>query len=45
MNEVGTFQYFYNKMRALSFTGYNNAWFLDEKGNKIFLNLKVTKDS
>jgi len=43
MNEVGTFEQFYNKMRALSFTGYNNAWFIDKEGNKVFLNLKVEK--
>jgi dTDP-4-amino-4,6-dideoxyglucose formyltransferase len=44
MQEQGTFEQFYNKMRALSFTGYNNAWFRDKDGNKIYLNLKVTKE-
>ena len=44
MQEVGTFEQFYNKMRALSFTGYNNAWFVDKDGNKVYLNLKITKE-
>jgi methionyl-tRNA formyltransferase len=44
MNKVGTFEQFYNTLRALSFTGYNNAWFTDQDGNKIYLNLKVVKE-
>jgi methionyl-tRNA formyltransferase len=43
MQEQGTFEQFYNTLRALSYTGYNNAWFIDKDGNKVYLNLKIEK--
>ncbi|MBQ3351440.1 MAG: hypothetical protein IJG38_13680 [Thermoguttaceae bacterium] len=42
LTRTGTFQEFYNILRALSFTGYQNAHFIDANGNTIGLELKVT---
>lgn len=43
LNEEGTFKDFYDRLRALSHEGYQNAYFIDEKtGRKINLNLSVT---
>jgi len=44
MQEVGTFEQFYNKLRALSYKGYKNAWFIDKEGTKIFLNLNIERE-
>lgn len=42
MEEVGTFAQFYDRMRALSFDGYRNAYFIDPgSGKKVFLELRV----
>lgn len=34
-----------NYLRALSFPGYRNAYFIDDNGNKIYLELKLSKDN
>jgi len=44
MQEEGTFEQFYNRLRALSYSGYKNAWFRDEKGIKIYMNLNIEKE-
>lgn len=42
LREVGEFGYFINKLRALSFNGHNNAYFIDEStGKKIYVHLEV----
>lgn len=42
LNQVGTFNDFYNRLRALSFDGYENAYFFDKNGNKIFIKLEIS---
>jgi methionyl-tRNA formyltransferase len=45
LQEQGTFLSFYNKLRALTFNGYNNAYFKDPIDNKkVFINLKIEKE-
>lgn len=42
MEQVGTFAQFYDRMRALTFEGYRNAYFIDPgSGKKVFLELRV----
>jgi len=43
MNKNGSFMEFYDLLRALSHGDYKNAFFVDEKGEKIFLNLSIEK--
>jgi len=43
LSEKGTFDSFYNRLRALSHGNYRNAFFIDEgSGKKIFINLEIT---
>jgi len=44
LDKEGTFKDFYNTLRALSFEGYDNAFFYDENGNKVFLHLQIKKE-
>ena len=45
LEETATFRTFYDRLRALSFAGYSNAYFRDPAtGRKVFLELKVTID-
>lgn len=44
LNEVGTFRDFYNKLRALSHSPFNNGFIIDDKWQKYYLDLKITKD-
>ncbi|ALU14410.1 hypothetical protein ACH52_1630 [Eubacterium limosum] len=41
LNEVGTFESFIDRLRALTFEGYDNAYFFDGKGKKIYVELKL----
>lgn len=43
LNEKGTFKNFYDLLRGLSHDPYDNAFIIDENGEKIFLKLKITK--
>lgn len=46
LNEVATFEEFYNKLRALSHGDFKNAFFLDKSsGKKVFLKLDVSLDN
>lgn len=43
--QKGTFEEFYNLLRALSHGEFDNAYFIDEKtGEKIFLSLRISKE-
>jgi methionyl-tRNA formyltransferase len=42
MNETGTFRDFYNRLRALTFDPYRNAYFCED-GEKIFIKLVVNE--
>ena len=45
LNEKGTFLDFYNRLRALNFPGYKNAYITDpETGSKIHLSLNIVSD-
>jgi methionyl-tRNA formyltransferase len=45
LSEQGTFQEFYNRLRALSFDGYRNAYFVDPETNKkIYVEITITPD-
>jgi methionyl-tRNA formyltransferase len=44
-NEVATFKFFYNKLRALTHGDYKNAYFIDESnGKKIFVSIEIEKE-
>jgi methionyl-tRNA formyltransferase len=44
LNETGTFLSFYNKLRALSFDGYKNAYFYDPTNSiKIYIKIEIEK--
>ena len=43
---IGTFREFYDQLRALSFDGHKNAYFIDpESGAKIFLQLQIAPEA
>lgn len=45
LEEKGSFRDFYNRLRALSFEGFNNAYFIDEaSGKKVYLELRISPD-
>jgi len=44
MQHTGTFSEHIDKLRALSHGDYNNAYFIDSRGNKIFIKIELTKD-
>lgn len=44
LEKIGSFESFYNLLRALTHKGYKNAHFIDENGNKIYLELIITKE-
>jgi methionyl-tRNA formyltransferase len=44
INQNDTFRNHINKLRALTHGDYANAYFIDEKGNKIFLKLEMRKE-
>lgn len=41
MNKQGTFRDFYNLLRSLTHDPYNNAYFYDCNGNKVFMSLNI----
>lgn len=41
LNKTGTFCEFIDILRATTFAGYNNAYFIDEKGNKVFVSVNL----
>ncbi len=43
LNEVGTFGEFIDRVRCLTHNGYKNAYFIDEDGKKIFVQICLTK--
>ena len=43
MAQQGTFREFYDRLRALSHSPHQNAYFLDENNQKIFMNIEITK--
>lgn len=44
LNEVGSFEHFYNRLRAVSFAGQRNAYVLDPRtGDKIYVEVKLTR--
>lgn len=46
LEQVGSFRNFYDRLRALSFDGYRNAYFIDpESGARIFLELRVVPEA
>lgn len=45
LSEQGSFLTFYNRLRALTFDGYKNAYFIDPITNKkIFVEIRITHD-
>jgi len=44
LNETVTWKDAIDRLRALSFPGYQNAWFRDEKGNKVFVDIRLELD-
>jgi dTDP-4-amino-4,6-dideoxyglucose formyltransferase len=44
LNEIGSFKKFYNLLRGLSHEPYNNAYIINEKGEKIYLKLQINKN-
>lgn len=41
MEEVNSFKYFYDKIRALTHGNYKNAFFINEKGEKTFISIDI----
>ena len=41
MAQQGTFSEFYDRLRALSHSPHQNAYFLDENNQKIFMNIEI----
>ena len=44
LNEEGRFIDFYNRLRALSHSGYKNAYFLDENNEEVYLEIKIARE-
>lgn len=45
LDEVGTFKNFYDRLRALSFSGHRNAYFIDPATKKkVYLELRIETD-
>ena len=45
LNHQGTLQEHLDLLRAMTFEGYDNAYFEDEQGLKIFVSLKINKEN
>ena len=45
LNEQGSFGYFIDLLRATTFVNYDNAYFCDENGNKIYVSIKLKKEN
>lgn len=43
LNEEGTFGHFIDILRATTFADYDNAYFYDENGNKIYISINMKK--
>lgn len=41
LNRTGSFGEFINVLRATTFAKYDNAYFIDEKGNKVFISINL----
>jgi len=44
LSSNGTLAEHIDLLRALTHGGFNNAWFIDREGNKIFVKLKLEKE-
>ncbi|NAO20317.1 dTDP-4-amino-4,6-dideoxyglucose formyltransferase [Vibrio cholerae] len=45
MNKGGTFREFYNLLRSLQHEPYSNAYFFDDNGDKVYIEIKITKQT
>lgn len=45
LDESGTARDFIDRLRALSFSKYNNAYFITKEGEKVWVNIKLTLDN
>ena len=45
LNKEGTFGEFIDLLRATTFAKYDNAYFVDEDGNKVFVSINLKKDN
>ncbi len=43
LDRVGTFREFYDLLRATTFAGYDNAYFYDRNGDKVFVSLRIKR--
>lgn len=43
MDEISTFHTFYNRLRATTFSGYDNAYFIDKDGAKVYLSIQIKR--
>ena len=43
LNKEGTFGEFIDLLRATTFAKYDNAYFVDEEGNKVFVSINLKK--
>lgn len=44
LNEKGTFRHFLDILRATTFPPYKNAYFIDEKGERVWISINIEKD-
>lgn len=44
LDEKGTFRHFLDILRATTFPPYKNAYFVDEKGEKVWVSINIDKD-
>lgn len=45
LNSVGTLEEHIDLLRAMTFSGYENAFFIDKKGNKIYVSVNLKKSN
>lgn len=45
LNKKATYREVIDYLRAMSFDGYNNAYFYDQNGEKVFVNIQLEKES
>ena len=43
LGDVDTFEGHINKLRAMTYGDYKNAYFYDEDGNKIYIKIELSK--
>lgn len=44
LNRIGTFEEFLNILRATTFNKYDNAYFIDSNGNKVYVSVNLKKN-